>query len=49
MTEDLKKLVKSVAKNDLMSGIVLFLILVFLGQYNGKLYCFSIHYQQIFK
>ena len=35
MAEDLKKLVKSVAKNDLMSGIVLFLILVFLGQYKS--------------
>ncbi len=35
MTEDLNKIVKSVAKNDLMSGIVLFLILVFLGQYKS--------------
>ena len=35
MTEDLKKLVKSVAKNDLISGIVLFLIFVFLGQYKS--------------
>ena len=28
MTEDLNKIVKSVAKNDLISGVVLFLILV---------------------
>ena len=33
MTEDLNKIVKSVAKNDLISGIILFLILVLLGQY----------------
>ena len=35
MTEDLNKIVKSVEKNDLISGIVLFLILVFLGQYKS--------------
>ena len=35
MTEDLNKIVKSVAKNDLISGIVLFLIFVFLGQYKS--------------
>lgn len=33
MTEDLNIIVKSVAKNDLISGIILFLILVLLGQY----------------
>lgn len=33
MAKELKKTVKSVANNDLMSGIVLFLILVLLGQY----------------
>lgn len=32
MTEDLNKIVKSVAKNDLISGSVLFLIFVFLGK-----------------
>ncbi|WP_297712410.1 ATP synthase subunit I [Clostridium sp.] len=35
MTEDLNKIVKSVAKNDLISGIVLFLIFVFLGKYKS--------------
>ena len=33
MTKDLNIIVKSVAKNDLISGIILFLILVLLGQY----------------
>lgn len=33
MPKDLKKLVESVTKNDLISGISLFLILVLLGQY----------------
>ena len=35
MTEDLNKIVKSVAKNDLLSGVVLFLILVLFGQYKS--------------
>ena len=35
MTEDLNKIVKSVAKNDLISGVVLFLILVLFGQYKS--------------
>ena len=33
MAKDLNEIVKSVAKNDLISGIILFLILVLLGQY----------------
>ena len=33
MTKELNIIVKSVAKNDLISGIILFLILVLLGQY----------------
>ena len=35
MTEDLNKIVKSVAKNDLISGVVLFLIISLLGQYKS--------------
>ena len=35
MTEDLNKIVKSVAKNDLISGGILFLILIFLGKYKS--------------
>ena len=40
MTEDLNKIVKSVAKNDLISGIVLFLIFVFLGKYKSGLHTY---------
>jgi len=35
MTEDLNKIVKSVAKNDLISGGILFLILILLGKYKS--------------
>lgn len=35
MTEDLNKIVKAVAKNDLISGSFLFLIFLFLGQYKS--------------
>ena len=34
MAKDLNEIVKSVAKNDLIIGIILVLILVLLGQYN---------------
>lgn len=34
MSKDLKEIVESVIKNDLISGIILFLILILFGQYS---------------